>query len=323
MVAMKNASLNLGLVAALALPMLALAGCAANGSSNSSGASSSTSSDSGGGDGRSPTVIRAPSAEDGTARTFDAATNEFMENGLHQFSRGDPAWEETRARWLTKGEREQRFLVSAMFAALIKAQRAGYSDLVQRARHELVLIGRPSVGFMAGILATGTVDTVYDAIADEDKPIRVDDDVRREAAEVLALIGAPATAATVAAIDRSETKSGRRFALQALGNMGDRGGAAAADGLIRWSRADDWVLRVEAVNGLRTFSDVRTRQSLEASLSDEESLVRQKAAEALYKRGEKASLPALRRAQKKARNAGKLGESRRLEGMVRAIETRP
>jgi len=317
MVPMKNASIALFLFAALALTA-----CASDGGSTSRDPASSADPGSSRAKGAAATVVKPLSAEDGTARTFDKATNDFMEQGLHQFSKGDPAWEKTRAEWLAMGAREQRFLVSAMFAALIKAQRAGYSDLVQRARHELVLIGPPSVGFMAGILATGTVDTIYDEIAEETKPIRVDDDVRREAAEILALIGAPAAAATVSAADRSETKSGRRFALQALGNMGDRGGATAADGLVRWSQTDDWVLRVEAVTGLRTFSDARTRQALETALTDEEMLVRQKAVEALRARGEKASLPALRRAQSKARNAGKLAESRRLEAAVRSIENR-
>ena len=310
------------LTALLLSGALVLAGCGSDSSSRSGGDSGSNASSNSGDTGGASraTQIQSPTAADGTARTFDEATDKFMQDGLRQFGKGDPAWTQTRAKWLAMGSREQRFLVSAMFAVLIKAQRGGYSDLVQGARHELVLIGTPSIDFMAGILATGTVDTVYDEIAEEEKAIRVDDDVRREAAEVLALIGAPAAPATVEAADSAETKSGKRFALQALGNMGDRGGAAAVNGLIDWSQSDDWVLRVDAVAGLRGFSDQRSRRALERALEDEESLVRQKAAESLLARREKSSLPYLRRAQAKAKSAGKLVESRRFERIVRTIE---
>lgn len=308
MVGMRSASLTLVLVTAVAV-----AACASDGTSGGRSRSGSS--------GGTQTAVDRPAPDEGTATTFDATTNDFMVAGLKQFSSGDPAWADTRAQWLAMGKRESDFLVSAMFAALLKAQQVNAPELVQRARHELVLIGHPSVGFLAGILATGTVDTIYDEIEEKDKPIRVDDDTRREASEVLALIGAPAAPATAAAASRAETKSGRRFALQALGNMGDRGGPAAVDALVRWSRNDDWVLRVEAVHGLRHFSDAGTRAALEAALRDDEALVREKAIDGLRQRREKASLPALRSALQAARSAARIQESKRIEATIARIET--
>jgi len=310
MVGMRSTALTLVLVTTVAL-----AACASDGTDGGGAPSGSTSSS-----GQSQASVERPDPEDGTATTFDAATNDFMVAGLKQFSSGDPAWADTRTKWLAKGKRESDFLVSAMFAALLKAQQVNAPELVQRARHELGLIGAPSVGFLAGILATGTVDTIYDEIEEKDKPIRVDDDTRREASEVLALIGAPAALATAAAASRAETKSGRRFALQALGNMGDRGGPAAVDALVRWSRNDDWVLRVEAVHGLRHFSDASTRAALEAALRDDEALVREKAIDGLRQRREKASLSALRSALQVARGAARLQEAKRIEATIARIE---
>ena len=261
------------------------------------------------------------SAQPATVETFDADQKAFMEQGLRQFSRGDPGWEATRARWIAMGPRASGFLVNAMFSALLQAQAIGSPELVQRARHELVLIGAPSVDFMASVLTTGQVTTVYDREQDKDVPVMVDDDMRREAAEVLALIGAPAADATARAADRAETKSGRRFAIQALGNMGERGGPAASSALVRWARDPDWVLRVAAVEALRSFGDDGTRRVLEAALRDGEDLVREKAAAALAGRRETASLPALRQALAEARAAGRLVETRRLEKAVRYVET--
>ena len=94
--------------------VLALPAC---GSGSGSTARDSGSSGDSRGSGRAA-EIKHPSEADGTVRTFDKATDEFMEKGLRQFGSGDAAWPATRAEWLKKGAREQRFLVSAMFTAL-------------------------------------------------------------------------------------------------------------------------------------------------------------------------------------------------------------
>ena len=256
----------------------------------------------------------------GTSETFAGDTQAFMADGLRQFSRGDPEWPKTRARWLSLGEDESEFLVTSMFAALIKAQRMHATDLVDGARDELVAIGPRAAPFLADVLAVGTVRTVYDEVNEREVPVRVDDDARREASNVLARIGAPAAPAVASALSRAETKSGRRFALLALGDMGEGGGAAARDALVRWSRDSDWVLRVEAVHGLRNLRDDVSRRTLEAALSDDESLVRQKAAEALAERGEPAAVPALRSAREAARGKGRVVESERLAKAIALIE---
>ncbi len=257
-----------------------------------------------------------------TAKTFDGDTAAFMRAGLHQFSDGDSAWASTRAQWLALGDREASFLVTNMFGALLAAQRSVAPELVERARHELVLIGAPSVPLLADVLAAGTVTTVYDEIAETDKPFAVDDDARREAAEVLALIGAPAARATSDVLSRAETKSGRRFALQSLGNMGDRGGATSRDTLVRYTRDDDWVLRVAAVTALRTLTDAESERALAEALGDDEDLVRQNALGSLVMRRASGTLPAIRSSHARARDAGRLVESRRLERAIRTLESR-
>ncbi len=292
-------------IAVLAACLAAAAGCASEGGSG----------------GRDAGGASAPDLQPGTSGSFSAETRRFMADGLRAFSRNDPGWDQTRARWLALGPRESQFLVSSMFAALLAAQARNAPALVERARHELALIGAPSVGFLSGVLATGTVATAYDAIAEEERPIRVDDDARREAAQVLGLIGAPAAQATADAAARAETKSGRRFALVALGTMGERGGAAASSALARYATDPDWVLRVEAVQGLAGCRDATSRAALEQALGDSEDLVREKAAEGLVQRGERGALPALQRALSAARAAGRVAEVRRLDAAVRHLES--
>src|SRR6185436_18365373 len=138
--------------------------------------------------------------------------------------------------------------------------------------------------------------TAADPSTGEPKAVALDDGQRLEAAEILSLIGAPAAAPTVDALGRAQTKGGKRFALQALGNMGDRGGAAAADTLTEYVRDPDLVLRMEAVHGLRNFKDQGTLDTLVATLSDEDTAVRREAAESLVARRAVSAAPALRAA---------------------------
>jgi HEAT repeat protein len=274
-----------------------------------------------GGSGASDGGTRSTGGGDSTVASFEQDTQKFMEDGLHQFSDRDPAWPQTRARWLALGERESTFLVTTMFAALLRAQKLSAPDLVERARHELVLIGAPAVPFLGEVLTAGHAYTVYDAVEEVDKDVSVDDSARTEAADILALIGSPAAPELARAAQGAETKSGRSCALKALGNMGERGAATAADTLVGWASNPDWVLRVEAIHGLRGFSDARTRQTLIAALADSESLVREKAADALVVRRETGAVAALRRASSNARSAGRLLEARHFDTAARRIET--
>ena len=172
------------------------------------------------------------------------------------------------------------------------------------------------------MLAGGDLYTVYDEIAEEDKTVSVDDDARREASEVLSLIGEPAAPALASALARAETKGGRRFVLQSLGNMGDRGGEAARGAVLGQVGTQDWVLRVEAVHALRNFSDARTREALLRALGASESLVREKAASALAVRGEASTVPALEQAAETARASGRLREAAAMRRAAALIQAR-
>jgi hypothetical protein len=258
-----------------------------------------------------------------TIKTFPPETQAFMKAALHQFSVQDPRWESTRREWLAMGPRETEFLVQTMWGGLLASQKRNAPELVERARHELALIGEPSIPLMADVIATGEVGTAYDPGSSEQRPVRVDDMERREAAEVLAIIGPSAVAPTIAALDRAQTKSGKRAALAALGNMGDRGGAEAAGTLVAWSRAEELLHRVEAVSGMRNYTDGATRSALLAALSDEDEIVRIKAAESLWVRKDTSASGAIHDAAERARSQGHLGEANKLERIAGSIGRAP
>lgn len=291
-------SASIVLVAAL------VAGCA----SGSDGGSSSSGSGSSG-----PKAIK----------NFPPETQAFMKAGLHQFSKGDPQWETTRAVWLAKGPDEADFLVQNMWAALLRFQGLDQPGEVERARHELVLIGEPSVPLLAAFLQGGTVASVVDQQTGERRDVVVDDFARQEASAVLGLIGAPAVGPVRDALENTTSKAGKRYALQTLGNIGDRGGAAAYEPILRYLTGEDEVLRVEAAYSLRFFHDETTRSALIQALSDGDDLVRRKAAEALKNRRDATSVPAIRAAADRARAEARMTEATELDRAASWIEQHP
>jgi len=138
--------------------------------------------------------------------SFPPETQAFMKAGLHQFSEGDPRWAETRAEWIAKGPDEADFLVQTMWAALLQFQAINEPAKVEKARHELAMIGEPSIPLMAQCLAGGTVGERTDPKTGERKDIVVDDIARGEASEILGLIGAPAAGAVKDALSRAASK---------------------------------------------------------------------------------------------------------------------
>jgi hypothetical protein len=286
----------------LLVPVLVLlAACAGDGAS--SGTSRAR-----GGDGPPPTL-----------RTFPAETQTFMQTGLRQFSAQDPQWEQTRRQWLAMGPRETEFLVQLLWAALVAGQAGNNPEMVERSRAELALVGDPSIPFLLEVLSAENAGTVVDPKTGERVPIAIDDAQRREAGEVLALIGPPALPAVLDALGRAGTKSGRRFALQALGNMGDRGGPDAAAALAQHARDPDLVLAVEAVFAMRNLHDGTTRAALLGALQSPEQLVREKAADSLAGRLDKSVLPDLQAAAGRARAEGRMAEAQRMERAARAL----
>lgn len=270
----------------------------------------------GGGDPRPLTGDR-PSAPP-TVASFSADTRAFMEDGLRQFSREDPRWETTRAQWIAMGPREAEFLVQNLWAALLAAQSINQPHLVERARHELALIGPPSVPLMSDVLAAGSV-RMSDA-SGASREVAIDDMQRAEASEILSIIGGPAVPALADALGRAESKGGKRFLLTTLGNIGDRGGDAASRPLVRFARDPDDVLRIEAVRGLRSFGDDATRNALFAALGDAESLVAVMAAESLVVRKDVAAAPAIRQAAERAKASLRLRDAQKLERCATLLE---
>jgi hypothetical protein len=284
---------------------LAAASCSSDGSGGSSSSSRSRSSG-------------APEFE-----SFPPETQAFMRAGLHQFSAGDPQWNETRAIWLAKGPDEADFLVRNMWAALLRCQALNQPKNVERARHELALIGEPSIPLMSEFLAGGTVREATDPATGERRDVVIDDFARAEASEVLGLIGAPATPAVRDALDRAASKAGQRAALRTLGYIGERGGEAAYEPLLEHARGDDDVLRVEAVVALGHFRDETTRAALIEALADPDDLVRRKAAESLMTRRDASAVPYIREAAGRAKGVGKLAEASAMEQAASWIEQHP
>jgi hypothetical protein len=252
--------------------------------------------------------------------SFPPETQAFMKAGLHQFSAADPQWTDTRATWLAKGPDESDFLVRMMWAALLQSQAMNQPQNVERARHELALIGEPSIPLMAEFLAGGTVREETDPKTGEKRDVVIDDFARGEASEVLGLIGGPAAPAVRDALASAPSKAGKRVALRTLGYIGDRGGAAAYEPLLEYARVEDDVLRVEAVVALGFFHDETTRAALIEALSDAEPLVRRKAAESLMNRRDATAAPAVRAAAERARGAGKIGEASEMDQAATWIE---
>jgi hypothetical protein len=279
------------------------------------------------GDGKSGASARSDSLVAAGKRTgpvaiesFPQETQAFMKASLHEFSARDPAWEQSRAKWIAMGSREADFLVETMWAALLRFQGLNQPTEVQRARHELALIGEPSVPLLAAFLAGGTAYSSVDPKTGETVDIPVDDLARREASEVLGLIGAPAVPAVRDALESAPSKAGKRYALQTLGWIGDRGGDAASAPLLAHVHDDDEVLRVEAVVALRYFHDDATRSALLGALSDASDLVRRKAVESLKVRRDATAVPQIRAAAQSARASARLAEADELDRTAAWLE---
>jgi HEAT repeat protein len=255
--------------------------------------------------------------------SFPKEEQGFMAAGLHQFSAGDPHWEATRAKWLAMGREEADFLVRAMWAGLLKAQAANQPQLVEKARHELAMIGEPAIPMTAQLLAGGRVYTETDAQTGESREVPVDDFTRGEASEILAIIGAPAVPAVAQVLSSAPSKGAQRAAIETLGNIGDRGGDAAAAPILPYVRGEDDVLRVEAVHALGHFHDATTRAALLDALSDEDPLVRRKSAEALVLRRDESAAVALRQAAERARAAGHLAEGTEMDRAASRVAETP
>jgi hypothetical protein len=255
-----------------------------------------------------------------SAKTFPAETVAFMKNGLHQFSAGDPKWEQTRAQWLAMGPDESDALVQYIWTALLRFQTLDRPREVEKARHELAVIGGPSVPLLTAFLVGGTIRTTVDRDTGERKDVVVDDAARDEASRILGLIGAPSTSAVREALEQAPTKSGKRFALLTLGYIGERGGDAASEPLVRYARDPDDVLRVVAVDSLQFFHDEGSRSALIQALGDPESLVRRKAAESLRNRHDAAAAAYIRGAAERARGEAKLVEAAELDKAAASIE---
>jgi hypothetical protein len=274
-----------------------------------------------GGDRASP-LSPAPATDTGppAIQSFSRETRAFMIEGLHQFSKGDPKWETTRAEWIAKGQAETDFLVSSMWAALLKFQSLNQPAQVERARHELALIGEPAVPMMAQFLAGGTVYTTTDPETGAKREFGIDEMARDEASQVLSLIGAPAVPAVCDALASASTKPGKMSALQTLGYIGDRGGAAAVEPLLQYARNEDYVLRVQAVYSMRFCHDDATRAALIDALGDDDELVRKKAAESLMNRREATAVAPIRAAAERAREQARLAEATELTRAATWIE---
>jgi hypothetical protein len=289
----------------LAVAGLALSACGSDGATTAGGRAASVA-----------PVDTGPRA----IETFPPETRAFMNNGLHQFTSGDPAWEKTRAEWIAKGPDEADFLVSTMWAALLRFQARGQLQEVEKLRHELAFIGEPAIPMMAAFVQGGTVYTTTDPETGERREVGIDDMARGEASQVLSLIGAPAVPAVREALANASSKAAKRCALVTLGYIGDRGGTAAVEPLLEYAKSDDDVLRTDAVYAMSFCHDDASRAALFQALEDRDDLVRKRAAEALMTRRDTTAVATLRAAAERARAAAKLAEASEMNHAATWIE---
>jgi hypothetical protein len=241
-----------------------------------------------------PSIARVPNRE------FTPAERNLMDGAWAAFKAGDPAWEEGRVAWHALGVEARGVLAENLYRAMVAARAGGAIHLVQVARKELVLLGEESVSVLIPALATRAV------VSPDGQEIRVGQEVLRDTAEALSVIGA-ASVPGLLDIAGSGVNVLVREAVWALGNIGD---PRAETLLVALTADPDWAVRAEACRALRSLGGATAEAALLRCLEDAEGYVVQRAAESLAKRKSETCLPAVLALLDSSHRAGKTLQAR-------------
>jgi hypothetical protein len=222
-----------------------------------------------------------PSVGPYPVREYTAAEKAFLDEAWTSFKRGAPTWPENKARWMEMGPEARGLLAENLYRALVASRVKGALHLVDEAKKDLVLMGEAAVPVLVGGLAVRAVRT------DRGEEIRVGQEVLHDAAETLALLGPPSVPGLLDVVRGGETSQVTE-ALQALGNIGDPSAEAA---ILEASRASDWQVRAAAILALRRYGTEGAQVRMVEALEDPESLVVERAAQALATGRHRAAAP--------------------------------
>ena len=212
-----------------------------------------------------------------------------------QFVNHSPLWRISLRSLVERGGAAPYVLSENLFLHFFKASLHGAKAEINRVAGSVRVIGEPAVAYFAKPLVEDLVPLGRAVVAEVTDPtnpearikktfhhFQIDDFTRRDAARVLAAIGAPAVPMLASdKLLKQARPSGRRYAAFALGRIGDDAAVAALSGML--DSAEDWQDRAAAAKGLGAAltNNPAARAPLERASTDADPFVRKKAGEAL------------------------------------------
>ncbi len=226
---------------------------------------------------------------------LSAQERQRLSRAWNQFLQRSPMWRMSLRSIVADGGAGPYILSENLFRYFFQASIHSQKAEVRRVAQSVRQIGEPAVAYFAKPLVTDLVPLgkeVVVEVPDPDDPksrikkkmshFQIDDYTRRDAASVLAEIGAPAVP-TLASRELlyDARPSGRRYAAFALGKIGNEQAISALTGLL--ANAPDWQDRAAAAKALGAAlkKSPAPRAALERGTQDPDPFVRRKAEEAL------------------------------------------
>jgi len=246
------------------------------------------------------TAVETPNIRVGDERKIDVAAlsqleRREIERAWAQFVNRSPLWPVTLRTIVHRGGAGPYVVSENLFRHFFKASIYAKKGEIRRVARSAAIIGEPAAAYFAKPLVADLVPLGKAVVAEVPDPndpksrikktfhhFQIDDFTRRDAAMVLAAIGAPAvpTLASPALLHRARP-SGRRYAAFALGKIGTDPAVDALDRFL--AQSPDWQDRAAAVQALGAAlrKNRRAEVPLGRALHDPDAFVRKKAVEAL------------------------------------------
>lgn len=213
-----------------------------------------------------------------------------------EFLRGDPGWVQHRHDWRSFGPEAREILVENLLIAMVKAYEQNNGVVYRRARSELYELPTESTPY----LVAGIAERMGDAA------------VRMHCVEMLGLIGRPA----LPAIGKTYRSRSPEIQIELLNAVKEMGPLGAPDSVAFLEKAlddaDDYRVKLAAIQALGTSQDRRSIPVLVRCLRDDDVSVRKFAAGSLgYFKGTEpvpALIDALERAESRRAAGNREGE---------------